>query len=198
MFSPSAARNRAAIVDAFGSLMPTGGVVLEVASGTGEHGAALCSAYPSLRWLPSEPDEGSRASVAAWAESVPDGCMAAPSDLDVTVPGWWRDVSEVPDGVFCANMIHIALFSACEGLFRGTAALLRPGGRLMLYGPFSRRGVMAESNRRFDASLKARDPGWGVRDLDDALQPLGASLGLHLAEICEMPANNLSVVFEKG
>lgn len=202
LYSPSVARNAGAIVDAWPRLLPSSGTVLEVASGTGEHAARLCAAFTGLDWYPSDPDAPSRASIASWARTVPGGRMRAPLDLDVTAFGWW-DAAPAADGVFCANMVHIAPPAAAEGLLRGAAIVLRrqevgtePTGALALYGPFSRRGVMAPSNHRFDASLKARDPAFGVRDLDDDLQPLAARFGLALTRVEEMPANNLFVAFE--
>lgn len=94
-------------------------------------------------------------------------------------------------------MIHIAPFEAAQGLIAGAGRLLRPGGRLMLYGPFARDGDIAPSNARFSEDLKRRDPSWGVRDLDREIQPLAKSAGLSLIHVMEMPANNLSVVFQR-
>lgn len=199
LFSPSVARNREAIVTAFAALMPAEGTILELGSGTGEHAAAIAGARPGLTWQPSDPDPASRASIFGHGAAVPEDRVRPPLDLDATAPGWWTaaGVPSSVDGVVSINMIHIAPFAAAEGLFEGAAALLPPRGRLFLYGPFSRRGAMAESNGRFDQDLKRRDPSWGVRDLDDRLQPLGARFALALGDVREMPANNLSVVFEK-
>ncbi len=200
LYSPSVARNKEPLREVFQRLMPLSGQILEIASGTGEHGAHIAGAIPDLHWQPSDPDATSRASISAWAEDVPDGRMAPPLALVTNEHGWWQSPAVPTDvtGVVCINMIHIAPFSAAEGLFEGAAALLSPGGKLFLYGPFKRRGVTAESNERFDADLKRRDPAWGVRDLDDQIQPLGARFAMQLTDIVEMPANNLSVVFEKG
>ena len=198
-YSPSAARNRAAIVQAWREALPTEARVLEIGSGTGEHAAALCAAFPGLRWQPSDPDPGSRDSQDAWAGEAP-GRIAPALDLDVTVPGWASAVPSPADLVFSANMIHIAPFEACEGLFRGAGEALSGAedGLVVLYGPFSRRGAMAPSNAAFSASLRARDPAWGVRDLDDQVQPLAARFGFALAGVRDMPANNLLVVFERN
>ena len=102
------------------------------------------------------------------------------------------------DGLFCANMIHIAPFAAAIGLIGGAGRLLRPGGRLMIYGPFARNGEIAPSNARFSEDLTRRDPSWGVRDLDLDVLPLAEQAGLKLVNVVDMPANNLSVVFEKS
>ena len=197
--SASVARNAGPIAEGWGALLPVSGRVLEVASGTGEHAVRLTTAMPGLRWRPSDPDATSRRSQAAWAAAAPDGAVLDPLALDATEDGWWDAAGGPYDVLFCANMIHIAPWAATEGLMRGAGALLgrtdHPGRALALYGPFSRRGAMANSNHRFDAALKARDPAFGVRDLDDRVQPLAARFGLALRDVHEMPANNLFVVF---
>ncbi len=196
LFSPSAARNRDPIRDAFLKVMPRAGVILEIGSGTGEHAVHIAAAAPGLLWRPGDPD-ASRASIAAWTEHFGLANVAAPDAIDVTAASWEEDLAPV-DGVVSINMIHIAPFSAAGGLIAGAGRLLRPGGRLFLYGPFKRKGAhTAPSNAEFDASLKARDPRWGVRDLDLEIAPLAAEAGLALEEIIEMPANNLSVIFRR-
>ena len=197
LFSPSAARNRDAIRDAFLQSMPRDGVVLEIGAGTGEHAVHIAAAAPGLRWLPGDPDAASRASIAAWTEHLGLTNVAAPHAIDVTAPGWDQGVSPA-DGVVSINMIHIAPFEAARGLIAGAARLLKPGGKLFLYGPFARNGShTAPSNADFDASLKARNPGWGVRDLDLDIAPLAAASGFVLETVIEMPANNFGVVFAK-
>lgn len=201
LHSPSVARNTGPIRAAFSAMMPTKGTILEIGAGTGEHGHALTKAHPSLFWQPVEPDPASRRSIAAWAADGLNGRMHSPIAAHLETDGP-SDPSVLSAhtyvGVVCINVLHIAPWSAAEGLFRTAAQALGPEGRLFLYGPFSRRGEMAEGNQRFDADLKRRDPAWGVRDLDDQLQPLGARHGFHLVAVQEMPANNLSVAFEKG
>jgi cyclopropane fatty-acyl-phospholipid synthase-like methyltransferase len=197
LFSPSAARNRDAIRDAFLKTMPVEGAVLEVGSGTGEHAVHIAAAAPALRWLPGDPDAASRASIAAWTEHLNLANVAAPHAIDVTATGWDQGLAPV-DGVVSINMIHIAPFEAARGLIAGAARLLASGGKLFLYGPFARNGThTATSNAEFDASLKARDPRWGVRDLDLDIAPLAAASGFALEAVIEMPANNLSVVFAR-
>jgi SAM-dependent methyltransferase len=197
LFSPSAARNRDPIRDAFLSTMPRTGVILEIGSGTGEHAVHIAAAAPDLRWRPGDPDEASRASIAAWTEHLRLTNVAPPHALDVTAPGWDEGLAPV-DGAVSINMIHIAPFEAARGLVEGAAHLLRPGGRLFLYGPFARNGAhTAPSNADFDASLKARDTRWGVRDLDLEILPLAVAAGFALDAVIEMPANNLSVVFTR-
>lgn len=197
LFSPSAARNRDPIRAAYFKVMPRAGVILEIGSGTGEHAVHIAAAAPGLTWRPGDPDAASRGSIAAWAEHLALTNVAVPHAIDVTAADWDKDLAPA-DGVVSINMIHIAPFSAAEGLIAGAGRLLRSGGRLFLYGPFKRKGAhTALSNSDFDASLKARDPRWGVRDLDLEIAPLADAAGLALEEIIEMPANNLSVVFRR-
>ncbi len=200
LFSPSAARNKQAIAEAFAALMPPQGRILEIGAGTGEHGVTISKALPDLEWQPSDPDPTSRASIAAWAEAEGGGRVMPPLMIDVTAPAWWHEVPAALaplSGLVSINMIHIAPFTAAEGLFAGARALLGEDGGLFLYGPFKRQGETAESNHRFDASLKGRDPSWGVRDLDIGIVPLAERNGLSLEAVREMPANNLSVVFKR-
>lgn len=197
--SPSVGRNRDVLRDTFLAHMPSTGRILEIASGTGEHAVHILNAAPALAWQPSDPDAASRRSVDAWAAHEDlAGRMAAALPLDVTAERWWQSMPDPADGMICINMIHIAPFTAAEGLFAGANALLDPGQKLFLYGPFLRNGEAAPSNLEFDASLKSRDPAWGVRDLDREIVPLAASNGLTLTHIEEMPANNLAVIFAKG
>lgn len=198
-FSPSTGRNKDAVRDVFLAHMPVQGQVLEIASGTGEHGAHITAAAPDLVWVYSDIDPAGRASQQAWRAAATHDRLRGPLTLDTTAEVW-PSIDEVPQtcALFCANMIHIAPFAAAEGLITGAGRLLGPGGRVMLYGPFARDGEIAPSNARFSADLKRRDRRWGVRDLDRQILPLAAAAGLHLCEVVDMPANNLSVIFEKS
>lgn len=197
-FSPSTGRNRDVVRDAYMRLMPRIGRVLEIAAGTGEHGAHIAAGASELEWTYSDIDPESRASQAAWAQHVDHDRLCGPLTVDTTQSDWPAAEQSAPwTGMFCANMIHIAPFEAAIGLITGAGRLLGPTGRLMLYGPFARNGTIAPSNERFNQDLKRRDPSWGVRDLDLDVLPLATSAGLKLVDIVEMPANNLCVVFEK-
>lgn len=197
LFSPSAARNQGPIRDAFLRTMPSAGVIVEVGSGTGEHVAHLAAAAPGLFFRPGDPDPASRTSIAAWTAHLGLANVAAPHEADVTHADWHLFFGRA-DGVVSINMIHIAPFEAAAGLIAGAGQLLGAGGRLFLYGPFSRDGVhAASSNADFDASLKSRDPRWGVRDLERQIAPLAKACGFALEEIIDMPANNLVAVFSK-
>jgi hypothetical protein len=198
LFSPSSARNREPILKAFLHSMPLQGTIIEIGSGTGEHAACFAAATPQLFWRPGDPDAASRASIAAWTAHLGLKNMAPPHAADASDPSWPRAFT-ASEGIVSINMIHIAPIDAARGLFAGAGDLLKPGGRLFLYGPFSRSGRhTAPSNADFDASLKARDARWGVRDLERDIIPLARAAGLSLAEAIEMPANNFSVVFERA
>ena len=198
-FSPSIGRNKDVVRDAFLRVMPVQGSILEIASGTGEHGAHITAAAPDLAWTYSDIDPVSQASHAAWRDHDGHQRLSGPLTVDTTADHWGDAETQAPwDGLFCANMIHIAPFAAAIGLISGAGRLLRPGGRLLIYGPFARDGDIAPSNARFSEDLKRRDPSWGVRDLDLDILPLAQRAGLELLKVIDMPANNFSVVFEKA
>lgn len=192
MHAPAAERNRDALLAVLREIFPLDGVVLEVASGSGQHVVHYAQALPGLTFVPSDLDAGARASVDAWVQAQGLTNVRPALELDATAPAW--PLAEA-DAVVCCNMIHIAPWSACEGLLSGAARVLPAGGPLCLYGPFAQGGEhTAASNASFDASLRARDPSWGVRDLDDVV---AASPAFSLRQVIEMPANNLTVVLER-
>ena len=198
LFSPSAARNRDAIREVFLKIMPHTGKILEIGGGTGEHSVHIASAAPDLNWQTGDPDPASRASIAAWIEEISLPGLEGPHAIDVMAPSWGIEGRAPYDGLVSINMIHIAPFDAARGLFAGAQRLLREGGALFLYGPFSRNGVhTAPSNAAFDESLKSRNSAWGVRDIEGDLEPLAQKNMLQLEHIVEMPANNLSLLFRK-
>ncbi len=185
-------RNRAPILDVLRGVLPARGLVLEIASGTGEHAALFAPAFPALRWQPSDASERMLASIRAWSDVSGADNLAPPVLLDVEREPWPLAKA---DAILNINMVHIAPWSAAEALFRGAARRLPASGVLFLYGPFMRGGRhTAESNQRFDERLRGEDPRWGVRDLDD-LQRLASSVGFAPPETVPMPANNLSLVF---
>jgi len=194
-FSPSAARNRAPILDVLQRVLPARAAVLEIGCGTGEHAVHFAAAMPGLSWAPSDADADARASTSAWIAFSRLSNVSAPRAIDVCVDAWEADGAF--DAIVSLNMIHIAPWAASVGLFAGAGRLLGAGGVLFLYGPFMRNGDhTAPSNAAFDSSLKARDPAWGVRDVAD-LERLGEGAGLVLRETVEMPANNQCLLFAK-
>lgn len=193
-FAPAAARNREPILARLRTLLPARGLVLEVASGSGEHAVHFAAAFPALAFQPSDPDPGARASIAAWAAEARLPNLRPALALDAAAEDWPLAAA---DAVLCINMIHIAPWAATEGLVRGAARLLPPGGPLILYGPFRRGGAhTAPSNAAFDDSLRAQDPRWGVRDLE-AVAACAAAAGFAAPEVTAMPANNLVVAFRR-
>ena len=198
LFSPSAGRNRDVVRDELVKHAPVSGDVLEVGAGTGEHAVCFAAALPGVRWRPGDPDEGARASIAAWAAYEGLANVATPHAIDVSAADWEGVEPGSLAGMVSLNMIHISPFEAARGLLAGAGRYLMLGGILFLYGPFSRNGEhTAESNAAFDESLKSRDVRWGVRDLERDVVPLAVAAGLALEAVVEMPANNLSVVFRK-
>lgn len=194
-YAPAAARNRAPILGVLQRHLPSRGLVLEVASGTGEHITHFAGASGAdLIFQPSDPDASSRASIDAWASNLGLRNIQPAIALDASLGDW--PIARA-DAVLCINMIHIAPWAAAVGLIRGAAAVLPQSGLLYLYGPFRRDGhSTAPSNAAFDTDLRSRDPAWGVRDLE-AVTALAELHGLALCEIVDMPANNLSVIFRR-
>jgi cyclopropane fatty-acyl-phospholipid synthase-like methyltransferase len=188
-YAQATARNRDPILGVLARVVPAGARVLEIASGTGEHAVYFASRLPGVSWQPSDPSAESRASVEAWRSEAQN--VAAPIELDVTKRPWPVDAFDV---IVCINMIHIAPWTACEALLSEAPLHLAPRGLLFLYGPYMRGGKhTAESNEAFDRSLRARNPSWGVRDLDDVVA-FANKRGFTLDEVVQMPANNLSVL----
>ncbi|MGF1550090.1 MAG: DUF938 domain-containing protein [Sphingomonadaceae bacterium] len=193
--APATARNRDPIIAVLKDALPETGLVLEVASGTGEHALAFARAFPKLQFQPSDPDPDYRASIAAWREAEGPDNLLAPIDLDARDAQW---PVERADAIACINMVHISPRAATEGLIAGAGRILPPGAPLYLYGPYRREGVeTAPSNLAFDASLRARDPEWGLRRLED-VDALAKRHGLTLERVVAMPANNISAVFRRS
>ena len=192
--APAVARNRDPILAVLRRVLPAQGTVLEIASGTGEHAVHFAGALPGMTWQPTDPDVAALRSIAAWRETARLPNLLAPLELDVTSAVW---PVQRADAMVCINMIHISPWRAAEELMAGAARVLAPGGVLFLYGPYKEGDApTAPSNEAFDASLRARNPEWGVRDLDD-VKALAEREGLDFVERVAMPANNLSVVFRR-
>ncbi len=193
--SPAALRNRGVIADVLADILPAGGLVLMIAEGSGEHAVHFAERFPALDWQPTDPDPEALASIAHYRAAATLPNLRPPLRLDASAAGW---PVRKADAVLCINMVHISPWSATEGLMRGAAAVLPSGGSLFLYGPYLQSDVeTAASNLAFDESLRARNPAWGLRRLDD-VTALAKRNGLTLEKVTAMPANNLSLAFRRG
>ncbi len=195
LHAPAVARNRDPIWSVLKPNLPARGLVLEIASGSGEHAVHFAQlAGPSLVFQPTDQNADARASIDAWAARVQLSNARPSLPLDAASDDWPVDRADV---VLCINMIHISPWAATLGLMRGAMRVLPPGGLLFLYGPYRRNGAhTADSNEAFDADLRRRNPEWGVRDLEEVAR-VAAEAGFGQPQIEEMPANNLSVLFRR-
>ena len=194
--APSAARNRGPILDVLRPYLPKAGLVLEIASGTGEHVAYFAEALPGLTWQPTDPAPDRRASIDAWTSGLPN--VRPAYDLDTQQTEW---PTSRADAVLCINLIHISPWSATEGLFAGAARVLSPGGLqggvLALYGPYRRGNTPPEpGNQAFDIVLRSRNPAWGLRTVE-AVTALASSCGFDPPIVAPMPADNLTLLFHR-
>jgi SAM-dependent methyltransferase len=195
LYHAHVARNREPILEVLRRVLPPRGLVLEVASGSGEHAAYFAKRLPTLLWQPTDPDPRALASIAAHRTAADTPNLLSPLWLDAMSEEW--PVQRV-DALVCINMIHITPWAACKGLMTGAERILRSGGALYLCGPYQIDGRhTAQSNEDFDAWLRTQNPQWGVRDLAEVTE-LAAGRGFSLRKTIPMPANNLSVIFERG
>jgi hypothetical protein len=201
-YAPATERNREPILEILLQVLPSSGTILEIASGTGEHAVFFASRLSPRWWLPTDANLELRASIIAWTEHNLCNNVYAPLELDVREPVWpvekgWLDREPIV-AIVNINMIHISPWSACLGLMAGAGRILKAGGILYLYGPFKQGGEhTAESNAAFDEYLRSQNQEWGVRDLDDVVAAAKAE-NLILKQTYQMPANNLSVVFQRS
>ncbi|HEY0446804.1 MAG TPA: DUF938 domain-containing protein [Allosphingosinicella sp.] len=191
--APHVARNAAPIAELLRGVLPPAGLVLEVASGTGEHALYFARAFPTLTFQPSDPDPAALASIEAWRREGPANLLP-PVRLDAAAADW--PVARA-DAMLCINMVHISPWSATLGLLAGAERVLAAGAPLYLYGAYRQEGVpTAASNEAFDRSLKARNPQWGLRRLEDVAAEADRH-GLTLERVVPMPADNLSLVLRR-
>ena len=194
LMSPSVARNRDPILDVLRRCLPRTGMVLEIASGTGEHAVHFAAALPRLTWQPTDCDEQALNSIAAHRAASRLSNLLTPFVLDVSAPQWPIDHA---DAIVAINMVHISPWRATQGLISGAGRVLPPGGVLYLYGAYQENGThTCPSNGAFDEDLRRRNPEWGVRSLEDVIE-LARAYGLELVERISMPANNLSLIFRR-
>ncbi len=179
-------------------ILPAQGVALEIASGTGQHAAWFAAGLPGWQWQPSDAQADAFGSIAAWCAQAGVANVREPVVLDVLAPRWPASGAAFAapfDAIYCANMLHISPWATCAALMQGAARHLAPQGALVTYGPYLERDVpTSPGNRAFDASLRQRNPAWGLRSLEDVTHQATLA-GLRLSERFEMPANNLLLVF---
>ena len=193
-FAPAVARNKTAITEVLARHLPASGLVLEIASGSGEHALHFAAHFPALRFQPTDPDAAALASIAAWQAEAQLPNLLPPLALDVMADAW---PARKADAVLCINMIHIAPWEATAALMRGAARVLSRDRNLFFYGPFKQGGQhTAPSNVEFDSSLRAQHARWGVRDLE-AVAKIASAAGFAAPVVEAMPANNLSVIFRR-
>ncbi|MBE1526928.1 hypothetical protein GGC65_001384 [Sphingopyxis sp. OAS728] len=192
--APATLRNRDAIAAVLADWLPATGKILEIASGSGEHIVHFAAVFPQLGWQPSDPDPAGLTSIAAYRAEAGRANIMPPLALDASASEWPIDRA---DAILCINMVHISPWEATLGLFAGAAALLAPDAPLILYGPYREPDVpTAESNLAFDASLRGRNPAWGLRDTKD-VKAAATNAGFAFAERRAMPANNLMLLFRR-
>ena len=192
--APAALRNREPIAEVLDDWLPAQGLVLEIASGTGEHAAYFAERFPALEWQPTDVHPDALGSIAAWRESVELPNLKAPLQLDASSPNWPVDRA---DAVLSINMVHISPWTSALGLIDGAARLLQAGAPLILYGPWLKDDIItAPSNEAFDADLRRRDSEWGLRRVEEFAAAADAR-GFDLDEVRRMPANNLMLLFRR-
>ena len=194
LFSPTAARNKAPIGEVITHHIPRRALVLEIASGSGEHGAHMCALRPDIIWQPTDPNAESRESQDDWAKDCAGRVLPSLS-LDTLQPNWTQHLPDY-DVIYCANMIHIAPWEAALGMVKGASQILKTGGTFILYGPFKEGAETAESNLNFDKSLKSRNSAWGVRDIDDVKRIFAQSEFVFEDRIV-MPKENRTLIFKR-
>lgn len=199
LYSAAAERNQRPILQALQRWLPAHGQALEIASGTGQHVAFFATHMPGWQWQPTDVDCQGFDSVAAWCAQASLSNVLTPRLLDVQAPRWPSAVAPFHqpfDAIFCANMLHISHWATCAALMQGVAHHLAPQGQLILYGPYLEANVpTSPGNLAFDASLRQRNPAWGLRSLDDVLEQ-AALAEMQLTQRLDMPAHNLLLAFE--
>lgn len=192
--APAALRNREPIAGVLRDWLPPSGLVLEIASGTGEHAAHFARAFPGLQWQPSDVEPLALASIDDWRRDSELPNLRPPIELDASSPDW---PIETADAVLSINMVHISPWASALGLIAGSARILPRGGALILYGPWRKEGLeTVPSNLAFDADLRRRNPEWGLRLVEDFAAAAGEA-GLELEALRTMPANNLMLLLRK-
>ena len=201
LFFPATERNRGPIGDLLKQLLPGSGAVLELASGSGEHAVCFQQRFPHLHWQASDPDPDHRASINAWIQHQGlSQVMPAALNLDVEHRPWPlpQNLQGAVKAVVCINLLHISPASCTDAVLEESALLLPSGAHLIIYGPFRRNGAhTSASNAAFDQSLRERNHQWGLRELNQ-VTAIAAKAGFNNENVFSMPANNLTLVFQRA
>ena len=193
--APAALRNREPIAEVLGEWLPKRGLVLEIASGSGEHAVYFADRFPALDWQPTDVHHDALASIAGWRDAAQLPNVREPLALDAASPDWPVDRA---DAVLSINMVHISPWSSALGLLDGASRLLAPVAPLIMYGPWLKEGMpTVDSNLAFDVDLKRRDPDWGLRRVEDFAEA-AAARGIQLEATRSMPANNLMLLLRRA
>ena len=189
--APAALRNREPIAEVLAEWLPAAGLVLEVASGTGEHAVYFAGRFPQLDWQPTDLHHEALSSIGAWRKAAGLPNVREPLLLDAAADVWPIDHA---DAVLSINMVHISPWASALGLLDGAARVLKVGAPLILYGPWMKSDIAtAESNLAFDSDLRRRDPAWGLRHVEE-FAAAAKERRLSLDEVRSMPANNLMLL----
>ena len=193
--APAALRNREPIAEVLTEWLPERGLVLEIASGTGEHAIFFAERFPSLQWQPSDIHPDALESIAAWRDAAGLPNVRAPLSLDAASADW--PIAHA-DAVLSINMVHISPWASALGLIAGAERVLKAGAPLILYGPWLKDDIETEpSNLDFDSELKRRNPAWGLRLVEEFAEAAKPHDFTEEA-VRRMPANNLMLLFRKG
>ena len=198
LFFPATQRNVQAIGDVLADSLPSAGLILELASGSGEHGVAFQQRFPRITWQCSDPEPDHCRSISAWiAHAGLTSAMPQPLALDVCAPNWVQELPTAPAMVVAVNLLHISPWECTRALMQGSVRHLRPEGKLLIYGPFRVAGKhVSDSNEQFDNALRERNPHWGVREQDAVINE-ARHAGLTLSDIRLMPSNNRMILFKR-
>ncbi|MEZ4269430.1 MAG: DUF938 domain-containing protein [Myxococcota bacterium] len=194
LFFPATDRNREPILEVLRRVLPPRGLVLEVASGSGQHAAHFARALAGLQWQPTDREPEHLRSIEAWRASEGLSNMRPPVRLDVLETPW---PVEAADAIFCANMVHIAPREVGLAFLAGAGRVLGAGGVLCVYGPYRVGGEhTAPSNAEFELRLRAMDPRYGIWDVSEVAEAAAAA-GFGAPERVQMPANNQMLVLRR-
>ena len=193
----AAESNKGPIMEVLKTELPQNAIVLEIGSGTGQHGATFCASLPSISWIPSDISTDHFESIISWGKISEGNRMSTPRIIDASLPSWDVSDLDVINAIVAINVVHISNFNVTLGILNGAQKLLNSGGILYFYGPFFQNDICtAESNKFFDQQLRAQNEGWGLRNLDE-ITLLANDRNISLDKIIRMPKNNLSVIFRK-